>query len=82
MTGLWPACFMHHNVIAYLTISYPRSGAKVPLALLNPRKLKFDITKTATKFKEILQTQVNYNQNLVKLKVSLFVIIDLASKEE
>ena len=25
---------MHHDHIAHLTISYPRSGAKVPLALL------------------------------------------------
>ena len=32
---MWLACFMHHDHIAYLTISYPCSGAKVPLALLS-----------------------------------------------
>ena len=34
MTGIFKACLVHHDDIVYLTISYPRSGAKVPLALL------------------------------------------------
>ena len=33
MTGIWLARFMHHDLIAYVTISYLRSGAEFPLAL-------------------------------------------------
>ena len=33
VTGIWLACFMDHNLIAYLTISYLSSEAKLPLAL-------------------------------------------------
>ena len=33
VASMWLACFMHHDLISYLTISYPRLGAKVPLAL-------------------------------------------------
>ena len=33
MSGLWLPYFIHHDLIACLTMSYPRSGAKVPLAL-------------------------------------------------
>jgi len=33
LTGIWLAFFLHHDLISYITIYYPRSGAKVPLAL-------------------------------------------------
>ena len=49
--------------------------------LLRPGKLKFDIIKSATKFKVILQFGVNYDKTLVKLKVSLTIIIILVHKD-